>query len=121
MTAMSSYITATAPRWASTRPSGRRLSSHLRGPPMRIVEVDIVCKATVARDDNIPVLALALEQGAAGICFRAAVVDLIRGLHHLLVGNHLFLARGLGCWLAPIHPHSCRARLLTITVFSRKH
>jgi len=71
---------------------------------MRIVEVVVRSETTVAGDDNIPALVLALEHGAASICSRAAVVDLHRGLVELLVGNHLSRVRGLVCWSAPIHP-----------------
>lgn len=68
---------------------------RLGGPPIRIVEVQsIIFRANVARDDNIPVLALTLEHSAAGVC-PAAVVDLHRGLAHLLVANQFSLARAL--------------------------
>lgn len=68
---------------------------RLRGSPIRIVKVEsIIFRASVARDDNIPVLALTLEHSAAGVC-RAAVVDLHRGLAHLLVANQFSLARAL--------------------------
>lgn len=92
--------------------------SRLGGCPIRIVEVgSFIFRANVARHDDIPDLIFALEQGAAGIC-RAVVVDLHRGLAHLLVGNRLL--RALESWSASIHPpRPVTTRLLTSTVLSR--
>lgn len=107
----------------SPTPSIDQIQRHqprprLGGCPIRIVEVEsFIFRASVARDDNIPGLVFALEQGAAGVC-RAVVVDLHRGLAHLLVGNPLL--RALECWSAIYPPTPSPSLLLTSTVLSRK-